>query len=82
MLPRLCSRVWLRVAVVKLEGRVKCTKIATGFANLVEHERCIVTNARERKEGYTQQTRFCSHSETVKGLVLRLHVLLVHQMNP
>jgi hypothetical protein len=75
MLPRFCNRVWPRVNLVKVEACVKCNKITGGFTSFSEHKRCILTYAGENNEGY-KQTRFCSHNNTIKGLVLCLPAII------
>jgi hypothetical protein len=72
MLPRLCSRLSLRVTVVKLDTCLTFTNRGRrGFTNPAEHKSYILTYARQNSEPY-EQARFCSYSSTIIGLVLRL----------
>jgi hypothetical protein len=72
MLPRLCSRLSLRVTVVRLDTCLTYSNRGRrGFTNLAEHKSYILTYPRQNSEQY-KQTRFCSHKDTISGLVLRL----------
>jgi hypothetical protein len=71
MLSRLCSRLSLRLTVVRLDTCLTYDKGRRGFTNIAEHNRCILTYAGKNGER-NKQTRFCSYSGTISGLVLRL----------
>ena len=76
MLSRLCSRLSLRVAVVRLDTCLTYTNRGRrGFTNPAEHRSYILTYARQNSEQY-EQARFCSYSSTIIGLVLRVAATL------
>ena len=72
MLSRLCSRLSLRVAVVRLDTCLTYSNRGRrGFTNPAEHKSYILTYVRQNSERY-EQTRFCGYSSTIIGLVLCL----------
>lgn len=72
MLSRLCSRLSLRVTVVRLDTCLTYSNRGIrGFANPAEHKSYLLTYASQKTKQY-EQTRFCSYSSTIIGLVLRL----------
>ena len=72
MLSRLCSRLSLRVVVVRLDTCLTYSNRGRrGFTNPAERKSYFLTYARQHSEQY-EQTRFCSNSSTAIGLVLRL----------
>ena len=72
MLSRLCSRLSLRVTVVRLDTCLTYTNRGRrGFTNPAEHKSYFLTSARQNNEHY-EQARFGSYSSTIIGLVLRL----------
>lgn len=72
MLSRLCSRLSLRVTVVRLDTCLTYSNRGRrGFTNPAERKSYILTYARQNSEKY-KQTPFCSYSGTISGLVFRL----------
>jgi hypothetical protein len=72
MLSRLCSRLSLRVTVVRLDTCFTyINRGRRGFTNPAEHKSYILTYARQNSEQYGQ-ARFCSYNSTIIGLVFRL----------
>lgn len=72
MLSRLCSRLSLRVTVVRLDTCLTYSNRGRrGFTNPAERKSYFLTYARQNSEQY-ERTRFCSYSNTIIGLVLRL----------
>lgn len=67
MLPRLCSRLSLRVTVVRLDTCLTYSnRVRRGFTKPAEHKSYILTYARQNSKQY-ELASFCGYSSTIVG---------------